>query len=117
MAWELGSGWWSAGSFRVQSLLSRYRENGERVEAEPLDAGSCVVVQEAQRGKVSLPLSFSVFRGDWAEVVKTLLGKPTEKLWGRVEDPAGWLLLAKDLGVGGVGKSVQCIFRNSRFCR
>ncbi|CAE7462558.1 mpeU, partial [Symbiodinium necroappetens] len=74
----------------------QYRDSGVQVEGEPLDAGSCIVVQEAQRGKVSLPLSFSVFKGDWAEVVKTLLGKPTEKLWGRVEDPAGWLLLAKE---------------------
>ena len=82
-------------------LLSRYHESGEQVEGEPLDAGSCIVVQEVQRGKVSLPFSFSFSKGDWAEVVKTLLGKPTEKLWGRVEDPTGWLLLAKDRGGGG----------------
>ena len=30
-----------------------------------------------------------------ADVFWTLLGKPKEKLWGRVESPAGWLLLAK----------------------
>ena len=112
MAWEVGSGWWSAGSFRVLSLPSRYRDSGERVEGEPMDAGSCVMVQEAQRGKVSLPLSFSIVRGDWAEVVKTLLGKPTEKLWGRVEDPAAWLLLAKDSGAEGADH-VRDVFKKS----
>ncbi|CAE7737818.1 mpeU [Symbiodinium necroappetens] len=73
-----------------------YRETGEQVDHEPLDAGSCVIVQEAQRGKVQLPLSFWIFRGDWAEAVKTMLGKPTQKLWARVEEPAGWLLLTKE---------------------
>lgn len=73
-----------------------YDESGEQVDPEPLDAGSCVMVQEARRGRVSLPLSFSMSRGDFTEVMKTMLGKPTEKLWARVEEPAGWLLLAKE---------------------
>ena len=81
-------------------MVLRYDESGEQVDPEPLDAGSCVMVQEARRGRVSLPLSFSMSRGDFTEVMKTMLGKPTEKLWARVEEPAGWLLLAKAWGGG-----------------
>ncbi|CAE7197492.1 unnamed protein product, partial [Symbiodinium sp. KB8] len=83
-------------NFHLTQHAQLYQESGEKAQADPLDAGSRVVVKEVQKGNVSLSLISLACGGDVADVFWTLLGKPKEKLWGRVESPAGWLLLAKE---------------------
>ncbi|CAE7545753.1 unnamed protein product [Symbiodinium sp. CCMP2456] len=83
-------------TFHLTQHAQLYQESGEKAQADPLDAGSRVVVKEVQKGKVSLSLVSLALGGDVADAFWTLLGKPKEKLWGRMEAPAGWLLLAKE---------------------
>ncbi|CAE7610864.1 unnamed protein product [Symbiodinium sp. CCMP2592] len=83
-------------TFHLTQHAQLYQESGEKVQDDPLDAGSCVVVQEVQKGKVRLSLASLVLSGDVADVIRTPLGKPKETLWGRLETPAGWLLLSKE---------------------
>ena len=63
-------------------------------EHEPFDAGSFVDVKEV----CEIPATFTwALRSlDVAGVYNCSVGKPKSQVWGRLADPAGWLLLDQD---------------------